>query len=1361
MARPKLSAIEAYSYGYGTAEPDRVIAGGTHDLYPFTRTWTREDHIRSVDTLKVTLSPGNPFQVTQALTFGHRLHLVYDDGTVVPYRIREVTTGTGSQSSLTISCRALEADLTNRQFFFVKAPNATVSHLLPLTDRTVQEALDIIFDSDYGCPVNFELASVKTEWQSLSCDLYVNGSNLNELLQRLQEDVLINHEIELEYDTVWSGGVLFFFFREKGWSSGERASGVVTPTKRPIEAPTGRIRRRYGPDAHASGSTANRVFSKFSESDVQYFNRLIPFGGVSLDDRIDIGGIYWPVESMTLDGSGNTIITFEDDLIYAPDLYASPAGMSHFLTGENVLNGQVDIVSVQVPNVIVALGDVRAETGGWKVVDFAGSGKNSFGRDVTYVYDPATPEPFVERTVFLQNTPPYDNLFETLVEGSADMSTLFDGVPLGMNAVGGALLDTTTEARFVTHGTRALHAICPAEGDAVKTDLFTFTPEDVEIYLSAWTLIQVTQGRATMYFEDLAGNKYPNPESGELYAAASQQAMQMAFGGEEPPEGDLFLTIIALEDNTEFYIDALTITQSVSFWEYAEAMGKRALYQKAASVLFTQGVVPNISFETEFIDVSEYDGTEFLPVLAGSWASIKDLHDPTSATYGKEVTGRAETIVSGGPGPGGRGTPWRHAKFESVRPSLARRLAGGVRVSTPGERAPNPRFPRIPGRPVSPGGGGENQDVFSVERKAGALCFLTQTYETAIELEALPITPLRTDVPKDTDLELLSTELDDIIPVTTSEDVKAGVESLPIYIQRIQATAGDSIKRNGALNEALLLLDAFKALIQVREYREVDALGLTTETLFGVHGGVDISPAQSDALAGAVLKITSPLGDVRKLVILTADVDEDDEHISFGSSTEFEEEMPTGSSVEVAGYHTLGQFKATAGELDLRIRTETAITTWGNTQRGVLLARIDAPSSGSTLSVEPTDWRIAEDTTVTILVNRTNYETVPAGESIFEPFVRVVDTEEPVGSTALSLSSSVTVYAGDMVVLGTNALETRFVVQETFINLVQGQIQARVSEIEDLQIAQGNATYNGTSRTTVAITGLTRDVRTHDQFLIYETDTGRVTRITASNDLTATGGAQTLQINSQNVWMKPGSPIHPGTMSQLTQELLGWTFAGRFSKSDTYNGTIDAAGNITTPGTAGWALTGAGDADITGNLNFGGVNRAGDDGIELRTSASVLDPTRSLSLVLANGTRIGDLWGSGTSVGASTLHIDSENDMDIEAAETLLLRAVGNDLTLVANNGNRVILNADESTYIIGAFDLSIEDSPGRPNDSGHGRLTILENLTLGVVPAAGASMFTVGTNNSVATSGYSTTATRWVRAFIGGNWYRLLAVLD
>lgn len=717
-----LRVFKAAANSYQIDPLDEVQLGGTNDVWKHVEAWRRDDHVRQPDELILQFFPGNPWHVQNNFAIGQRLNLVYDDDTERSYRIREIGTGSGTASALSIRAWLLDTDLAESQFRYIEGPTPRVSYDIPLTNRTVQQVLDIIFDSDYGIGPIHKLGTVLASLASLSVGINATRSSHMQLLAALIQDIETRHGLTMEYDAVYTPGTPGFtnpkltynFSLERGWTAAERTAGVPDPDRRPIEAPKGKSKRRIDVGNPAVGdptdpalSTANRVFARVTDEVGDYLSRLIPSGGPDDQQLIGIGTLFHKVASMVYAaGPNETTITFDEDIIYLPDVYASPAGVSHSLTGENVLTGEETIISVSEPNVIVVLGDVTSETGGWKVLDSSGAGKTGgFGGEVTYVYDPGAEatSPQVERQIWLKEVSPYDNLFVgPLMNGSGDMSAPYTaGLSLGLVLIGTPTVAEETAEEFVRDGTSS-QKVSGTTDEGVKTVTLAFVPVGLEPFLSFYAVVRVVSGSVRAYFEDDAAtpNRFPDPDTEEEFLALADTTMAIVVGGLKPPASTLTLNFVIQEPGTVFYIDSIAITQSVGPWSYALRMGPIGLYLDAAEILKKNGGLQPVTFVTQFIDVTHWDETNYDEILCGSHARIKDLFDVATDTAHLDLTGRAEMVSSGGPGPRRNGSPWRTARFARARPSLTTRLAPGVTlVEGPETRTPPHVYLMVPPQP--------------------------------------------------------------------------------------------------------------------------------------------------------------------------------------------------------------------------------------------------------------------------------------------------------------------------------------------------------------------------------------------------------------------------------------------------------------------------------------------------------------------------------------------------------------------------------------------------------------------------------------------------------------------------------------
>ena len=415
MPLPRLIAIKAYRAGtYTVSSGDEVKpSSGTNDLWPQVLSHKRADHLREASALTLEIMRGSTWHVEDVLSVRDRLVVEYDStgngaaDFAAPYRIRTISLGTGEASGLKIEAWSLDTDLVDYSLQVVQAPQTSVVRYKDFDRWRLDDVLTTLFDSDYGLPPAFALGTVESALAPLEVSVYANASTFAELLRALSEEVR-RHETTIEYETVYSiatGTLTFHFYRERGWSSAERAAGSPNPGSRLIKAPTGE-----------PGSGAGRLFNRVADAQDDYHSRLIPTGGASEEEQIGVGGIAWPIASAVFAG-GETVVTFTDDCVPFDDMFA---GGGFLLRSDTA---SYPIVAAAAPNQITVQGNASAETA-LRFISSGGASQNGIGTDVDYVQRPDG-EPVagvVYRSEWLRDIPPYANLFEE-AGGSGDMST--------------------------------------------------------------------------------------------------------------------------------------------------------------------------------------------------------------------------------------------------------------------------------------------------------------------------------------------------------------------------------------------------------------------------------------------------------------------------------------------------------------------------------------------------------------------------------------------------------------------------------------------------------------------------------------------------------------------------------------------------------------------------------------------------------------------------------------------------------------------------------------------------------------------------------------------------------------------------
>ena len=680
MNLPYVSSLKVYdaiSYLWGTAQ-EVQDGSGSADIWPFVSRWRFTDKLSEPNTLTFDVVPGCEWHIEDLLHQRQRIRVFLEsDYGKVPervYRIQEVQKRMGEGGGLTVIAWELDSDLAASVFRYVNNPDTTVKYGKHFSNMTVDEVLDVIFDPAYGLvSSSFIKNSVEASIASLKVSFYANNTNHLAMLRQLAEALRFQHRKNLEWQVTFvdtAGELDFDFFEEIGLTDTERGSGVDA-AKRLIE-------------------DENRTFARYEDNSEQYYSAIIPFGGRE-DQLLDIGQAKWVPDSI-FHISGQTVIVFEDDPIFYDNMFATAGSRGAYVEDDGGTTYAIE--SSSATNTIVVTGNATGAA--WfRFVASEGMSKNGIGSDMTYLHDPAAENlrGVVEKTVVFPEIPPFVNLFVD-AGGSGDMSDWSAGAPLGIEALVGTTLSEVTTELHVEHGTSSMKV----EGDSgsgVRTLEIDLQPTDLSPYFSALALIRVEAGRVRFYMEDSVGVRYPDV-SLEQFDGVSTESMKIAWGGEKPASGLARLYLEAQEDGTIFYVDALNLTQSVGYQEYAASMGPNALWLAAGNMLLETGGIRPASFETRVIDLWELDTANRYPYEVGSYVQYRGLKNE-SETYAIDVIGRIETKEYGGPGQGGIGTPERRIVVAHAEPTFEEKFIGGyVRVDDDGMRLPVPTRKRVP-----------------------------------------------------------------------------------------------------------------------------------------------------------------------------------------------------------------------------------------------------------------------------------------------------------------------------------------------------------------------------------------------------------------------------------------------------------------------------------------------------------------------------------------------------------------------------------------------------------------------------------------------------------------------------------------
>ena len=431
-----------------------------------------------------------------------------------------------------------------------------ILHRFVATDRTVQEALDLILSSTWNAPSLYTSGTVAEPLASRKVFFEQIGVTHWDLLRTLASEV--NAEIKVEWD-----------------GTGYEVTIVD------------RLGRPDGPMITMNPLNAGIPYQSLTQtSDAsQYTSRIYPVIQAQ-DAVVSLKGLWWPIASSTV-ASSETTLTLDFDPLWE-DL---PLGGLQAEGDSGTLYG---VVSTTAPRTVVLEGDASGEDR----IRFS----DPSGAPLTYVPDlTAEDEQGVAGTVKAFQVNPRENLLERYgvsPNGSTD----------GWSLVSGATTDPTLSTISSPDDTRYGTTSLRVETTEVDQGIEAVIDWDADIfgspYASAYVSLRIVTGTAGVQLIDSDGTVFPPVGSDEKIVASGETLLGYQLGGFEPvTPGTLTLRIFARDAVTDLRVDAVTVTASEGPQQYSALMGPRALWQEASKEMLRSGGIRPDRFQGDLINL--------------------------------------------------------------------------------------------------------------------------------------------------------------------------------------------------------------------------------------------------------------------------------------------------------------------------------------------------------------------------------------------------------------------------------------------------------------------------------------------------------------------------------------------------------------------------------------------------------------------------------------------------------------------------------------------------------------------------------------------------------------------------------------
>lgn len=623
-----INVYEANSYSVREEAQVKPKAAEHGNLYPGVITDYKETlTLDELDALQLSISTGSPWHTEQVLSVNDRVVVHFDttgDGTADLhrcYRIRNLAVGTGEESSLTLQCWSIDGDLRRYLWAYkLGEKDPTLRRNFDYIGFTLNQVLGEIFNG-VGLPAAIRLGTVAPEITNLEINPHINGNTYTEVLGIIRDRMLEDHGKSFEYEHVYDhskGTITFNFVEYRG--------GDTDHSKRVIRAP-----------GIATEYLSNRKNAVVTNVQDDYVSRLIPTAGNPDDEEINVAQIEWACLACEVVDT-QVVITPESGLIGFVDQFKGhtlfQGGSNQFRVDSNTLH----TLTVTPLNTVFLTDSpfkiaVQVEDVGLVWLDYVKKPEDEEELGVVY-----------QKQNF--RVTPYENLFRKS-GGSADISEWESGFPKGFGVIEieevAPTITENTERKYISNGTRSMRVQAPKKGMGVRASV-RLEPTDLHPYCSVDCVMQVESGSVRMFIIDSVGERFP-PTNEKQHDGRGTVTFALRLEGAELAAGIAHVWIEAKEDETDFYVDSLSVTQSHTAWTNTALMGPKALWKTAVQWMQKDGGRKPLTTNVQFVDLT-YLSDVANPITVGSHVRLEDLpgEDGLPKLF---LEGRVQSIDSG------------------------------------------------------------------------------------------------------------------------------------------------------------------------------------------------------------------------------------------------------------------------------------------------------------------------------------------------------------------------------------------------------------------------------------------------------------------------------------------------------------------------------------------------------------------------------------------------------------------------------------------------------------------------------------------------------------------------------------------
>lgn len=344
-------------------------------------------------------------------------------------------------------------------------------------------------------------------------------------------------------------------------------------------------------------------------------NRVYPLGADVEGVRATMAEASWEIT-----GKATHVLTLGD----VPILYDDQLnGLYAFVEGDPTTSSEITDSDATAQTITVADGT------NFTVGDRVHIRADSAGKRLTYLENPTSvdassgyglrPGPPLERP----DIPPIDNLVT-----NPFLSTWSGGSPTGYTAIGAPTITENTDGQYRRLGTSSAR-VQAATAEGIATDAIGIAPTGARPYFSAQINLYVVSGSVKLVLEDATNSEdFPGTDAARVYTSETGGWVDnMAVGGidlNKRSSTSAKVRVVALEDGTEFYLDAVQLTQSQSGHEtFYGGRGSNDLWH-AANDHLAEYSTPKVAYDVDVLDLqrADPDAFEFDELVLGGTVKV-------------------------------------------------------------------------------------------------------------------------------------------------------------------------------------------------------------------------------------------------------------------------------------------------------------------------------------------------------------------------------------------------------------------------------------------------------------------------------------------------------------------------------------------------------------------------------------------------------------------------------------------------------------------------------------------------------------------------------------------------------------------